>query len=370
MLPSEVTEQPLLKELGGKEEKEMDRKGTAEKEISVIIPCYNVEPYIDACVESLVHQAFGLQGMEFIFVNDASTDGTYEKLLQWKARYEESIVVINLPQNRKQGGARNAGLQYAAGRYIGFCDSDDYVEADMYQILYQRLQESGADYAVCGRYEEHPDGTITLLKAEQDEVLDLKQEEFKGFLADMLAPGGVVQRLYSRSFLEKIQVSFPENLKYEDNYFIGIANYYTEKIAVVSKPLYHYRVNLNSTIQSRNALHHLDRLQIEEMKLEELKKRGLWEEHRTDIEFNFIKLYWINSIATLMNRFDDIPEGVIKRMQHTVKSYFPDGKENFLLKYYMSKEQFFLAELIDYPFEMGDREEVSKVLRVLGSGQL
>lgn len=348
----------------------MGKNDKAGKEISVIIPCYNVEQYIDDCVQSLVNQSFGLENMELIFVNDASEDATYEKLLQWKEKCGESMVVVNLPQNKKQGGARNAGMQCAAGNYIGFCDADDYVETDMYEILYQRMKQTGADYGICGRYEEHPSGKITLLKAEQDELLDLRQEEFKGFLTDMLAPGGVVQRLYSRRFLEKVQVSFPENLKYEDNFFIGITNYYTERIAVISKPLYHYRVNPNSTIQSRNALHHLDRLQIEEMKLEELQKRGLLEKYRTDIEFNFIKLYWINSITILMTHFDRIPEGVIKRMRHMVRNYFPDWKENFLLKYYLSKEKFLIAELIDYPFEKGDKEEVSKVLRALGSGEL
>lgn len=105
------------------------------KKISVIIPCYNVEKEIDRCIQSLVDQTILLSQMELIFVDDASEDATMEKLSKWEEQYPESILVIHCEENGKQGTARNIGMQYATGEYIGFVDSDDYVEPEMYQKM-------------------------------------------------------------------------------------------------------------------------------------------------------------------------------------------------------------------------------------------
>jgi glycosyltransferase involved in cell wall biosynthesis len=104
--------------------------------ISVIIPCYNVEAYIDRCLESVMSQTIGLEHLEVIAVNDASTDRTLEKLYQWERRFPENIMVITYEKNIRQGGARNIGLQYASGEYIGFVDADDWIDSAMYQKLF------------------------------------------------------------------------------------------------------------------------------------------------------------------------------------------------------------------------------------------
>ena len=90
-----------------------------EKKISIIIPCYNVESYLDRCFESLKHQTLGFEQMELIFVNDASTDGTLDKLTALESQYPENIIVINFTENRRQGTARNVALEYASAPYIG-----------------------------------------------------------------------------------------------------------------------------------------------------------------------------------------------------------------------------------------------------------
>lgn len=113
--------------------------------ISVIIPCYNVEAYIDRCMESLVQQTIGVEKLELILVNDASTDGTLDKLQKWESQYPDSVKVITYDTNIRQGGARNVGLNYATADYIGYVDSDDWVERDMYETLYH--------YAMQGNYD-------------------------------------------------------------------------------------------------------------------------------------------------------------------------------------------------------------------------
>jgi glycosyltransferase involved in cell wall biosynthesis len=81
-------------------------------------------------------QTIGLEHLEVIAVNDASTDRTLEKLYQWERRFPENIMVITYEKNIRQGGARNIGLQYASGEYIGFVDADDWIDSAMYQKLF------------------------------------------------------------------------------------------------------------------------------------------------------------------------------------------------------------------------------------------
>lgn len=86
------------------------------KKISVIVPCFNVESTIDRCLESIVKQTVGINSLEIILVNDASIDGTFAKLCEWEGKYPDSIMVINCKGNKRPGGARNIGMEYASGR--------------------------------------------------------------------------------------------------------------------------------------------------------------------------------------------------------------------------------------------------------------
>ena len=105
---------------------------------------------MDKCFESLVNQTIGIENMEIIFVNDASTDNTAEKLNVFEAMYPESVLVIHLDENVKQGGARNVALQYVSGEYLVFIDSDDWVDYNYISILYEIIKEYDADISVCG----------------------------------------------------------------------------------------------------------------------------------------------------------------------------------------------------------------------------
>ncbi|MCR4674481.1 MAG: glycosyltransferase, partial [Lachnospiraceae bacterium] len=98
--------------------------------ISVIIPCYNVEKWIDRCLESVICQTIGLDKMEILCIDDCSSDSTLLKLKAWEERYPEHFIIIESSENGRQGTARNIGLSYATGEWISFIDSDDWVEKD------------------------------------------------------------------------------------------------------------------------------------------------------------------------------------------------------------------------------------------------
>lgn len=343
-----------------------DKTETVDGKISVIIPCYNVEKYVADCVESLLAQSIGTENLELIFVDDASTDGTYRVLQQYAEKNSSCMKLLRLPQNSRQGTARNVGMKAATGDYIGFVDADDYIERDMYELLYRSLQSTGADLAVCGRYEEYPTGGRIYIGPSEGGLLDLRKAKYKVIELRENAAAGVVQKLFRRSFLEKANVWFPENTTYEDNYFGMVVSFYLETVARINRPLYHYRINLDSTVQKKNSMHHLDRLKIEMLLLEELKRRGLYQNNREEIETCFMERYFANTIATLYRRFDELPEGILLEMQETVREHFPSWRENALLPSYKGGDVRRICELADYPFQKGDKQELSAALEAHG----
>ena len=135
------------------DKEELCKTTDEEKKISVIIPCHNAELTIDRCMESVEKQTIGVENLEIILVNDASKDKTLEKLCIWEAKYPNSIIVIDCEENKKPGGARNIGLDYAGGQYIAFADADDILEEDMYEMLFEAADKQ-CDVAICGSSRE------------------------------------------------------------------------------------------------------------------------------------------------------------------------------------------------------------------------
>ena len=115
------------------------RSGKYMPKLSVIVPVYNAKDKLPRCLDSLLAQT--LSDIEFILVNDASTDGSYDILLDYEKQSPERIIVIDCEVNRRAGGARNTGLDMASGDYIGFVDSDDYILPDMFECLYNKASQ-------------------------------------------------------------------------------------------------------------------------------------------------------------------------------------------------------------------------------------
>ena len=117
------------------------------KKVSVIVPCHNAAKWLPQCFLSLVQQSIGIDGLELSFVDDASDDegATWALLEEFERAYPESIMIIHLEENLRQGGARNVALGYATGEYLAFVDADDFVEKDFIEKVYRRAVESDAD---------------------------------------------------------------------------------------------------------------------------------------------------------------------------------------------------------------------------------
>lgn len=126
-------------------------------ELSIIVPVYKVEKYLPRCIDSILAQTFG--DFELILIDDGSPDGC-GRICDEYAQKDKRIVVIH-QKNMGVSAARNAGLDIARGRYIGFVDSDDWIEPQMYEVMMDAIRENGADMAVCGVRYADEDGKFT-----------------------------------------------------------------------------------------------------------------------------------------------------------------------------------------------------------------
>lgn len=221
---------------------------TQNVKVSVIIPVYNVEKYLRHCLDSVVAQT--LNGIEIICVNDGSPDNSQAILEEYAEKYSNVKVIV-----KKNGGlsdARNCGMKVAQGKYIAFVDSDDFIEKDMMERLYQRASEADADIVVGDLYLYDNKTKETSLYRDQALYLYLKNKIFKlqdypEFLRNIAA----WDRIYKREFVERIGVRFPEGFVYEDAFFTFVTLAQAERIAVVPKQFYYYRKNSDDSITGK-----------------------------------------------------------------------------------------------------------------------
>lgn len=221
-----------------------------QNKVSLIVPCYNVEKYIDRCLESITRQTIGLENLQIILVNDASTDNTLEYLYQWEKTYSENIILVNCKENHKQGAARNIGMQYAVGEYVSFVDADDVLDVTMLSKMYKISKQYDCDVVECAFKMFSDDDILKPERNFEDYYMEFDEvEKRKAFILNSLkvAPWG---RLYRRSFLRKNQVSFLEDIYYEDCHYSGLAMLLLDNYYGIGETLYYYYKNPEGTISS------------------------------------------------------------------------------------------------------------------------
>ncbi len=310
-------------------------------EISVCVPVYNVAPYLQQCIDSLMSQTVGVE-TEYIFVNDASTDESGEILRRNQAAYPDKIRVLEHAENQGIGSVRNTAIQAAKGFYVGFVDSDDFVSPFMFETLYRNATETGADVAFIQYASVEADTQYNRKKLEAvgggttpdfswQHILRWHNRELtdEGRM-DLLCYAGMSMScgLWKKSVWDKNNLKFVPKLRYEDNYFVSLALCYVNKVAFVPEALYFYRKNPNSTVHAKNAPHQFDRIQIERELLAEVKRRNLFERYYPAWEYIYAFRYAFNTCTTFLNTYENPPVDVMREVCADLKNTFPDWRKN------------------------------------------
>ena len=219
--------------------------------ISLIVPAYNVEKYIDRCLKSIAEQTYGIENLEVILVDDASTDSTLEHLQLFENKYSENVILIACEKNGKLGCARNIGLNYASGDYIMFVDSDDVIDVTMLDKMVDAAVSYDCDEVQCGMKEFKFDHEIRAEKDNSHEgYVDLTNlDARRTFILNSLATG-VVARLYKSSVIKDNDLLFLEQTYYEDVHFTGLCMFLVNSYYRIDETLYYYYQNENGIIHS------------------------------------------------------------------------------------------------------------------------
>ena len=323
------------------------------KKISVIIPCYNAQKYIDRCMNCLERQTIGLESLEIILINDGSVDATLGKLMMYEQKYPEQILLVNCEKNQGQGIAKNIGIGYASAEYIGFLDVDDVIADTFYEKLYQKINEGKYDW-VSAKFvhippEEKPDFTEPAQKRDKEYHCALEECILFQKLGEGMCNGSfgaLPTRLFRRDFVVEHEILFPERLMYEDNYWGAKCGIYSKHVYILDEVLYCYYKNTDSVVSSRNTSYHLDRMKIEEMVVDLCKEQGLFEKFHEEIEGRFIRLYYCGTWLAVFLKMDTIPD-ILPMMRKKIYELFPNYKENSYVKRLSALDQMMLKLLDD-----------------------
>ncbi len=212
-----------------------------EVKVSVIIPVYNVESYLRRCLDSVRAQT--LKEIEIICVNDGSTDGSAE-ILQDYANLDSRIKIVSQP-NQGQASARNIGMRLAKGIYIGFVDSDDYVNCRMYETLFDEAQKINADVVECSAIVEDMGGAEASSISSQQRSFDFVEWQMdvpvRKFFTEQRFHAVLWNKIYNRRFLEELDLSFDGHLrKGEDAIFQWKVMPFVRKFRRIENKFYHY----------------------------------------------------------------------------------------------------------------------------------
>lgn len=276
----------LLPQLGGTvmSGESYNTDNLMDAKVSVIVPIYNVERFVQRCVRSLMEQT--LQEVEFVFVDDATPDNSLQVLEKTLIEYPHrkgSIKIVHHPFNQGLPAARNTGLEASDGEYIFHCDSDDYVEADMLEVLYGEARRNDADIVWC-------DWFLTFGKRERY----MKQPDYATPLEAVKAMLGgsmkfnVWNKLVKRELYQKNGIAFPAGHSMGEDMTMILPFLFAKRVKYVPRAFYHYvKTNPGAFTQSHSAKH-LDDLQYNANRIENVL-RGMYGT-AFDKEISFLKL--------------------------------------------------------------------------------
>jgi len=343
------------------------------KKISVIVPCYNAADYLGKCIEQLLCQTIGIDHIEIILVDDASTDeGATKKMIQkYEQQFPDTVKAVFLTQNMRQGGARNVGIAYAEGEYITFCDADDWLLKETLEHSYHAAKEHGADIVSFARkcvstrdnFENVERGgksrlcELDTLKKKKAFLLNRQEEDY-----------GSQNKLFRLSMIRKNQISFAEYYSMEEAAFTIPARLYAKKIYYLDEKLYIYYLSPGSTMRGDDwEKRKWDNLQVWMIIMEELKSRGFFQDYCKEIEYLFFTQGIAWGLGFLFKRGSILTKEEWESVADTVEKMIPDIRKN---PYIISEDNLFdrlwndlVLRSLEMKFSDESAEQVNRAMR-------
>lgn len=287
--------------------------------VSLIIPVYNVENYIEKCLNSVVNQT--LDDIEIIIVNDGSEDSSKNIISKYVEKYKNKIKYFE-KENGGLSSSRNFGMPYATGEYIAFLDSDDYVEPETYEEMYNLAKKEDADMVECDFIWEYPSKN----KEDIGVIYNSKKE--------MIEKARVVawNKLIKRKIIENVNIEFPLGLRYEDVEFFYKLVPYLNKVSFIKKCFIHYVQRENSIANTQNSRTKEIFIVLENV-IKYYKDNGFYEEYKQELEYIYVRFLLCSSLKRMCKIQNKKERSqALKQTWNNINTKFPEWKKNEILK--------------------------------------
>lgn len=295
--------------------------------VSIIIPVYNVEKYIEKCLNSLVNQT--LKDIEIIIINDGSSDKSEEIIKRYLKEYSD-IIKYYKTKNGGQGAARNYGLKKARGKYIMFVDADDFIESTMAESLYNKAIKEDSDIVICG------DNIISekdynIIKKESCYSYSKKEDTLNFIFGNM----AVWNKIYKKDIIAKNNIKFREHVWYEDLDFTYKIFLHSSKVSYVDKFLYNYLLREGSTMNNQNIERNLELCKSFDEIIQYCESKNLYDDNYEKIEFLCLYHIYICGIVRVIRTkcSNKNKRKIINELKSYTKNHFTNIKKNQYIKY-------------------------------------
>lgn len=307
--------------------------------VSIIVPFYNVEKYIEKCLTSLVNQT--LEEIEIILVNDGSKDNSIKVAKDFEQKYPAKIRYYEKP-NGGLGDARNFGIKFAKGEYIAFLDSDDYVEPTMYEEMYEMAIKEKSDMVECDFWWEYPN------KKKDDRGVEYKNQN------DMLLKARVVA--WNKLIKKDIYVKHPEarfavGLRYEDVEGFYKILPYINKVSFIRKPFIHY-VQRNNSISNTQNKKNEEMFIVLDNVLNYYKEKNIYEKFEKELEYTYTRYLLCSSLKRISKiQEKQIRKDLLEKTWNELNTKFPDWKKNKILNSNWSLKNMYIKSVNKMTFK-------------------
>lgn len=269
--------------------------------VSVIIPVYQVEPYITTCMTSLLEQT--LQEVEVLFVDDHGQDNSISLIRQFIQMHglEAHWHILATPQNSGPALARNTGIHAAQGEFIAFVDGDDWVESTMYETLYQQAQLHQADISSSAAMLDYPDGQhrcMTNPRVGNGECsISMRKYLLRHYVSNFTT------MLFRRDWLLHNHILFPDTKSSEDSCFMGCCYLLCRRIAQCDTPFYHYIIRTESISHRKHVYRGKEKRITFSFLHNFAKANGLWPTYHYELRWIYFKKAILSSILDFIKSY-------------------------------------------------------------------
>lgn len=280
--------------------------------VSLIIPVYNVQDYLEKCLDSVQAQTY--KDLEVILVNDGSTDNSLKIINKYVAA--NSNFKAYTIENSGQGGARNYGFEKAEGEYIAFLDSDDYIAPNCIERLTETAIKENSDIVASNCYDVREDGSVIEMSRNNLDNVTTSVFEKPQVLFNRVAPWG---KLFKKSLFGRLR--FATRVWYEDMRLIPKLYLNADKITYIDDALFYYVQRSGSTMNNNNAVRNLEIIDTFDDLIAYFKEKGVYESFKQELEFLIIDHIVVAGITRVVLCDNADKKGVLKKLEEYISGF-------------------------------------------------